>query len=314
MAGAGAKISESVHTGIGIAGQLHGCDPPVIHRDLKPQNIVLTPEGNLFLIDLGTVRAYREGVSHDTEFIGTRETAAPEQYGYRQTDCRTDIYALGVIYLYLLTGSMELLNTKALSQVPDDCRSIIEKCTRMEPKERYASACQLEEAVRETMGIAPKSGGKKRLKRRRRMFLLSALALAALGILGNRYYQGKPYQFHSELVEEAIGQMTELKRLTIYAYQHDTLAPLLALTDLTALDLYGRRLQSVEGIENLSELCFLGINNTAVQDITPLASLEQLSWLGLDNTEWRADCPEKLQLQCRRTRWQRHRSAVCHRR
>lgn len=190
----------------GIAGQLHRCDPPIIHRYFKPQNIVLTPEGNLFLIDLGTVRAYREGAAHDTQFMGTRQTAAPEQYGYRQTDCRTDIYALGVIYLYLLTGSMELQRPENLSGVPEGCRRIIEKCTRMEPEERYASAEELERAVRETTGGAAE-GDAKHAQRRKRKWLLPVLfvaALALLGISGICYYREMPYQFHSELVEEAV--------------------------------------------------------------------------------------------------------------
>ena len=190
-----------------IAGQLHRCDPPIIHRDFKPQNIVLTPEGNLFLIDLGTVRTYREGASYDTEFVGTRQTAAPEQYGYRQTDCRTDIYALGVIYLYLLTGSMDLQNARILSGVPKECREIIERCTRMEPKERYASAGQLQRAVQETLKTGDGSGRRKRTPKRRRVLSIFALAAGALlvfGIAGNLYYKKLPYRFCSELVEEAV--------------------------------------------------------------------------------------------------------------
>lgn len=145
-----------------MTGQMHRCRPPLIHRDLKPQNIVLTPEGELFLIDLGTVREYREGALCDTELLGTRQTAAPEQYGYRQSDARTDIYALGVVYFYLLTGSMDLQREALYTGMPDDCRDVIETCTRLDPRERYADAAQLREAV-ETGGKeadAPSAVGK----------------------------------------------------------------------------------------------------------------------------------------------------------
>lgn len=130
-----------------IAGQLHRSDPPIIHRDFKPQNIVLTPEGNLFLIDLGTVRAYREGAPYDTEFMGTRKTAAPEQYGYRQTDGRADIYALGVLYLFLLTGSLDVQCPKNWELLDEHVCAVIWKCTKMDPDDRYQSCEELKKAV-----------------------------------------------------------------------------------------------------------------------------------------------------------------------
>lgn len=306
----------------GIAGQLHGCDPPIIHRDLKPQNIVLTPEGNLFLIDLGTVRAYREGASHDTEFIGTRQTAAPEQYGYRQTDCRTDIYALGVIYLYLLTGSMDLQNEKILSGVPGDCRSIIEKCTRMEPGERYASAVQLQAAVQETMETAAKRGGKKRAKKRRWMLLLPAAALLVLGIQGSRYYQGLPYRFHSDLVEEAVRQqlgrtdggtitksdLASIRSLricgdyilkdneqhssshAINGAEHSGSGTISDLTDLQYMKNLHTLILDGQEITDITPLAGLPLESVSLcdnplRDISVLSGLDTLEELSIENTE-----------------------------
>ena len=62
----------------------------MIHRDIKPENIVVTPGGEVVFIDFGTMRSYKKDGSRDTFVVGTRGTAAPEQYGYIQTDQRTE--------------------------------------------------------------------------------------------------------------------------------------------------------------------------------------------------------------------------------
>lgn len=78
-------------------------NPPLIHRDLKPANIVLS-NGRVFLIDFGIARVYRSGSASDTSHLGTRAYAPPEQYGFGQTDTRSDVYALGMVLYYCLTG------------------------------------------------------------------------------------------------------------------------------------------------------------------------------------------------------------------
>ena len=65
-------------------------------------------DGTLTLIDYETARCYKEGLDEDTYFMGTRGTAAPEQYGFGQSDIRTDIYGIGRTLLYLLTGGYRL--------------------------------------------------------------------------------------------------------------------------------------------------------------------------------------------------------------
>ncbi|EET61922.1 kinase domain family protein [Marvinbryantia formatexigens DSM 14469] len=135
-----------------MVGQFHQQKPPVIHRDIKPQNIVITKEKNLFLIDMGTVREYKEDTRQDTVFVGTKPTAAPEQYGYRQTDGRADIYALGVLYLFLLTGSLDVQCPKNWELLDRSACSVILKCTKMDPDDRYQSCAELKKAVRATGG------------------------------------------------------------------------------------------------------------------------------------------------------------------
>lgn len=150
-----------------MISQLHAQKPPLIHRDIKPQNFVVTPEKNLFLLDMGTVRRYKKDRAQDTVPLGTRMTAAPEQYGYCQTDIRVDIYALGVVWFYLLTGTMNMSGYKGWKKYPEDCRMIIQKCTKMDPEDRYRSCQELEKVIEKKV-LAGKSMKLVRRKCRRR--------------------------------------------------------------------------------------------------------------------------------------------------
>lgn len=88
-----------------VLDYLHTRQPPIIFRDLKPANIILTPEGNLFLIDFGIARHFKPGQAKDTSAFGSPGYAAPEQYGKAQTTPRADIYSLGAILHQMLSGS-----------------------------------------------------------------------------------------------------------------------------------------------------------------------------------------------------------------
>lgn len=165
---------ECVRIGVRLCAlldRLHGLDPPVIHRDIKPENIILTPEGEPALIDFGIARNYRDGQGADTVFMGTRRTAAPEQYGYAQTDQRTDLYALGVTLIWLLTGSYE---PGALEEIPCSRRlkRCLQKAAAFDPSDRYASAREMGRALSSAAG-----GGKPAV----RAALLGGLALVLGG-------------------------------------------------------------------------------------------------------------------------------------
>lgn len=121
---------------------LHNQTPPIIHRDIKPQNIIIEQSGNPRLIDFGNSRLYDADSQTDTVCFGTRHYAAPEQYGFSQTDGRTDIFALGVLLAWLLTGETDI--KKALAKIPDrQLRQIIKKSTEFAPEKRYSSALKL---------------------------------------------------------------------------------------------------------------------------------------------------------------------------
>lgn len=124
----------------GILEKLHGAVPPIIHRDIKPSNIMISTDGVLKLIDFNAARQVSSGKGEkDTRLMGTRGFAAPEQYGFSQSDQRTDIYALGVTLTYILTGGF-----MERESYHGGLENIIKKCTAMEKNERYESVKELE--------------------------------------------------------------------------------------------------------------------------------------------------------------------------
>ncbi len=127
-----------------ILSYLHTQKPALIHRDIKPQNVILDPDGTVFLIDFDISRKFDPEAVKDTMFMGTSATAPPEQYGYGQTDARSDIYSLGVLLIFLCTGRYE---RTALAQMPPRLGKIAETCTQFAPRDRYASAAGLKKAL-----------------------------------------------------------------------------------------------------------------------------------------------------------------------
>lgn len=127
--GSALKIAVQIAKGL---KSLHDHQPMIIYRDLKPENIMITPEGNVKLIDFDISRKYQEGKLRDTELLGTVGYAAPEQFGYFQTDNRTDIFAFGLVFHYMLTGEFST-HTPAKGKYG----KLIQKCTALDPADRY---------------------------------------------------------------------------------------------------------------------------------------------------------------------------------
>ncbi|HLV98787.1 MAG TPA: serine/threonine-protein kinase [Ktedonobacterales bacterium] len=88
-----------------VLDYLHTRQPPIIFRDLKPSNVMLTADETLFLVDFGIARLFKPGQTKDTVAFGTLGYAAPEQFGKAQTTPRSDIYGLGALLHQMLTGN-----------------------------------------------------------------------------------------------------------------------------------------------------------------------------------------------------------------
>ncbi len=101
------SVEKTLEIGLQICNvleYLHNRQPPIIFRDLKPANIMLTASGHIYLIDFGIARHFKPGQAKDTAALGSTGYAAPEQYGKSQTTQRADIYALGATLHQLLSG------------------------------------------------------------------------------------------------------------------------------------------------------------------------------------------------------------------
>lgn len=134
--------------------ELHGLiDPPLIHRDVKPANIIISnrPDGvSATLIDFGIARRYRAGEGADTVRFGTRAYAPPEQFGFGQTSVRSDVYALGMVLLFCLTGSepegLPAADALAARGIEPALAEVVLKAAAFDPVARYASADALKQA------------------------------------------------------------------------------------------------------------------------------------------------------------------------
>lgn len=129
-----------------VLAYLHTRQPPIIFRDLKPSNVMLTPDGHLFLIDFGIARFFKPGQAKDTIAFGSPGYAAPEQYGKAQTTPQSDIYSLGTLLHQMLSGHDPSTNQPLLwdfpvlpSQVPTELAKLVEQMLQPRPEDRPAS-------------------------------------------------------------------------------------------------------------------------------------------------------------------------------
>lgn len=113
---------------------LHG--KGMIHRDVKPSNMILAKDGHIRLIDFDAARMPKDDLEQDTRLLGTRGYAPPEQYGFSQTDERADIYFMGVTLEQLLPDKAQKPRYKR----------IIRKCTNLNPDKRYQSVGEVRAA------------------------------------------------------------------------------------------------------------------------------------------------------------------------
>lgn len=121
---------------------LHTQHPPIIFRDVKPDNIMRTTSGRVYLVDFGIARHYRPGLRRDTQALGSPGYAAPEQYGSAQTTERSDIYSLGATLQALITGvnpldaDQETKDDEVKATLPPGLLDLFERLLQRDPLER----------------------------------------------------------------------------------------------------------------------------------------------------------------------------------
>lgn len=135
----------------------------MIHRDLKPSNIIVTganytPDdgltfSSLVIIDLGIARVWHDGADADTVKFGTRPYAPPEQYGFGQTSVRSDVYALGALLFFCLTGvdpkpGLDMREQCEARGIPTPLADAVCMSMALDPAKRFASAEALGRATR----------------------------------------------------------------------------------------------------------------------------------------------------------------------
>lgn len=123
---------------VDILVRLHQLESAIVHRDIKPSNIIIEKNGHVNLIDFNAARHVNADKNEDTRMLGTVYFAAPEQFGFGQSDERTDIYGLGATINYIMTGDKPEAGIA-------ECRfsDILKKCLMVDAKDRYQSAEEL---------------------------------------------------------------------------------------------------------------------------------------------------------------------------
>lgn len=118
----------------GILQELHTLPRPIIHRDVKPSNIIVTREGEVCLLDVNVAKWYDPEQTDDTRYMGTMFYAAPEQvgYGFSASSAKTDVYAVGVLLNVMVTGSLP-----KEQRAPDRIWRIVERCIKLSAEDRY---------------------------------------------------------------------------------------------------------------------------------------------------------------------------------
>jgi WD40 repeat protein/predicted Ser/Thr protein kinase len=154
-------VSAVMRIGIQLAtvlDYLHTRTPPIVFRDLKPSNIMFTPEKQIYLIDFGIARHFKFGQTQDTTALGSKGYAPPEQYGKAQTTIKSDIYSLGAVIHHMLTGddpAESPFNFAPLTGKPPALQQLLDYMLANDPQQRPASAAIVEQELQQILQDLP---------------------------------------------------------------------------------------------------------------------------------------------------------------
>lgn len=299
---------------------LHGNVPPVIHRDIKPRNVVIRPDGRAALIDFGISRVASGGdgggrataAQSDTLVFGTQGFAPPEQYGFACTDARSDIFALGMLLNWLQRGGMDLPKHPS---TPLD--RVIARCTAFDPRKRYDSAAQVKRAL---AGCRPDA----RRMRQAVAAVCAVCVIAAATLLGVHLARraAQSVDFTQPLIEQAAranlglaadepltkARLDEVTGIYIvadrvfsdadgfypgvnqwYADGRPTRGSIENLDDLNLLPNVRQVCVVAQNLSDISALCGreyvdkVELKHNYIEDISPLAGNDRLTSVGLND-------------------------------
>ena len=318
---------EVIRIGLQLCDQLHALHsmtPPVIHRDIKPQNVVLRPDGTAVLIDFGIARVRTEKDA-DTVAFGTQGFSPPEQYGFSQTDARSDIYSLGILLYWLLHRE-----TKITQNSLSPLEKVIARCVFFDPDNRFSDVGQVKRAL---LAARPEAR-----KKQTRLWALAAclfLALAALGAGLIAHHRQQPVSFSEPLIEQAVRAdlgldadtpLTEELLQQVHAIylvadaaypDADSFYPAInrwyaegkptrgAITDLNDLAampnleqvcIVAQELTDISALAELPKLNKVELKHNYLTDISVLAGMDHLTYVGINDNPVRdisplAACP-----------------------
>ena len=282
-----------------ILAYLHNLTPPIIHRDIKPQNIIIDADGNAWLIDFGISREYDATTEKDTRYFGTVDFAPPEQYGFSQTDSRTDIFSLGVLIGWLFTGESQPRKAMPKLESPR-LQKIVKTCTELTPDRRYSTASQVKKALQHADGHVQKR------VLRAVLYVVTALVCLCTGFAIGRYTNITPVLFAQRGVvfEEPLIEQAVRSVLHLSANDAITEDDLHSVTELyifggsvaqnaeayyamqNEMATAGKTIPSggIHSLNDLTKLKNLKVLHIALQDITdvtPLAELDALEVIDL---------------------------------
>lgn len=324
---------ETIRIGLQLCEQLaslHGLNPPVIHRDIKPQNVVQRPDGMAVLIDFGISREV-SGNASDTLVYGTQGFAPPEQYGFAPTDCRSDIYALGMLLRWLRTGMADPPEqTGATARAASALDRVIARCTAFDPRRRYPGIAQVRRAL-----VRAQPAVRRRVVAVRAAVAACLLALVGLGAYGLQLRANRAATFAEPLIEQAarlnlgiadgrpvpkrrLGEVTALYIVAgdacpdadafyaavsqWYADGQPRHGEALSLEDLAQLPnveqfcAVAQELTDLSPVAGLKSLNKLEVKHNHIEDLSPLAGLNQLTSVGINGNPVRdltplIECP-----------------------